>query len=241
MARRRWIADEVSGRRAALTGSHADHLIRVLRVRVGQEFEVSAGSLVYRARVAAVADHRVEFELEEELSASRLAQITLIPAIIKFDRMEWGIEKCTEIGVSRFIPFVAARSDTHLASAAAKRAERWRRIAREASEQSRRSSPPQIADPVKLKDVIALSGGTRIFLSESEQSMTLIAALQTQAKEDDLFLAVGPEGGWTESEEKLFRDCGWISASLGPTILRAETAAIVAAATATQLRMTIGE
>ena len=236
MTRRRWIADEISGHRAALTGNHADHLIRVLRVRVGQEFDVSAGSIVYRARVAAVADQRVEFELEEEIAASLLSQITLILAIIKFDRMEWAIEKCTEIGVSRFIPFIAARTDTHLATAAGKRVERWRRIAREASEQSRRNSPPEIADAVKLKDIVALSGGARIFLSESEKTTTLIAALQTQSKEDELSLVVGPEGGWTESEEKLFHDSGWISASLGPTVLRAETAAIVAAAMATQLR-----
>ncbi|HVO59728.1 MAG TPA: RsmE family RNA methyltransferase [Terriglobales bacterium] len=236
MTRRRWIADEVSGRRAALTGTHADHLIRVLRVRVGQEFDVGAGSSVYRARVAAIADQRVEFELEEEVVASSVAQITLVLAIIKFDRMEWAIEKCTEIGVSRFIPCIAARTDTHLAHAAVKRVERWRRIAREASEQSRRISPPEIADPAKLKDVVALSRGTRIFLSESEQIITLLAALQTQGKEQELFLVVGPEGGWTDNEEKLFRDCGWISASLGPTILRAETAAIVASAIATQVQ-----
>jgi 16S rRNA (uracil1498-N3)-methyltransferase len=235
MTRRRWIADEVSGRRAALTGAHADHLIRVLRARVGQEFDVSAGSVVYRARVAGISDHRVEFELEEELSASYSPQITLVLAIFKFDRMEWAIEKCTELGVSRLIPLLAARTDSHLASAAFKRVDRWRRIAREASEQSRRISPPELDNPLRLKDAVALLSGTRIFLSESENTSTLIDMLRTHTTGRELFLAIGPEGGWTDSEEKLFRDSGWTSASLGPTILRAETAAIVATAIATQL------
>jgi 16S rRNA (uracil1498-N3)-methyltransferase len=234
MTRRRWIADEVSGRRAALTGAHADHLIRVLRARVGQEFDVSAGSVLYRACVASIADHRVEFELQEELTASTFPQITLVLTVIKFDRMEWAIEKCTEIGVSRFIPLLAARTDTHLASASFKRVERWRRIAREASEQSRRISPPEIDNPLKLKQVMALSHGG-IWLSESDKTSALMNVLRTKSKENGLFLAVGPEGGWTESEEKLFSDSGWMAASLGATILRAETAAIAAAVIATQL------
>ena len=235
MTRRRWIADEVSGGRAALTGAHADHLIRVLRARVGQEFDVSAGAALYRARVVGIAEQRVEFELEEELTAPSSTQITLVLAVIKFDRMEWAIEKCTELGVFRFIPLLAARTDTHLASASLKRVERWRRIAREASEQSRRISVPEIDNPLKLNEVVELSQDG-IWLSESDKANPLRNVLRTESKENELFLAVGPEGGWTESEQKLFRDSGWTSASLGATILRAETAAIAAAAIAAQLQ-----
>jgi 16S rRNA (uracil1498-N3)-methyltransferase len=237
MTRRRWIADEVSGRRAVLIGAHADHLIRVLRARVGQEFEISAGSNVYRARIATIAKDRVELELEQPVSASSSPPITLVMAVIKFDRMEWAIEKCTEVGVGRFIPLIASRTDTHLASAAFKRVERWQRIAREASEQSRRSAPPEVEEPLKLKDALCLSPGTRIFLSELERSTIFMPALQAHSAGCELFLAVGPEGGWTEKEAKLFSESGWLSASLGTTILRAETAAIVAAGIAAQLLM----
>lgn len=235
MTRRRWIADEVSGRRAALTGAHADHLIRVLRARLGQEFDVSAGSVVYRARVATIGNQRVEFELEEELAVSLITQISLVLAVIKFDRMEWAIEKCTELGISRFIPLLAARTDTHLASASSKRVERWRRIAREAAEQSRRISPPAIDNPLKLDEVVALSQ-YGICLSESDKANPLIEVMRTRGKQNELFLAIGPEGGWTESEGKLFSDWNWTSASLGATILRAETAAIAATAIAAQLQ-----
>ena len=86
---------------------------------------------------------RVEFELGEEIATASSAQVTIALAIFKFDRMEWAIEKCTELGVARIVPVIASRTETHLATAAVKRAERWRRIALQASEQSRRISPPK--------------------------------------------------------------------------------------------------
>lgn len=231
MTRRRWIADEVYDRCAAITGSHAEHLIRVLRARVGQEFDISVNDAAYKGRISRILDQRVEFELSELLPLSELRDVTLVLAIIKFDRMEWAIEKCTELGVTRIVPLAARRSDVHLASASLKRLERWRRIAREAAEQSRRSSPPQIPEPIKPKQAAALPGDTRIFLSESENDMSLGEALQTKST-GELVLATGPEGGWTEAEQELFRGSGWIFASLGRTILRAETAAIAATAIA---------
>ena len=229
MTRRRWIADEVSDNHAAIAGAHADHLIRVLRARVGQEFDVATGTIVRRGRILSIHNDRVEFELGEEVSASPALDLTLLLAIFKFDRMEWAIEKCTELGVSRIVPIIARRSDAHLASAAAKRAERWRRIALQAAEQSRRTIPPQIADPIKLPDAVTLTASLRIVLAESEQE-TLLRDVLTSHPYGEILLATGPEGGWTEEELELFQKAGWISASLGATVLRAETAAIAAAA-----------
>ena len=144
MTRRRWIADEVAGDRAALMGEHAAHLSRTLRVRVGQEFEVACGESVRRGIVASVSEDRVEFALGEEVSAVASTPITLLLAVFKFDRMEWAIEKCTELNVTSIVPVIARRTEKHLALAAEKRVERWRRIAREASEQSRRTAAPDI-------------------------------------------------------------------------------------------------
>jgi len=230
MTRRRWIADEVSGDRAALTGDHAAHLIRVLRARVGQEFDIATPTALRRGRIRSIDEHRVEFELGEEFPTPAIARITLLLAIFKFDRMEWAIEKCTELGAARIIPVVAQRTESHLASAAIKRRERWRRLALEAAEQSRRAAPPEISEPVKLKDAVGLTATTRIVLAESETQALLRDRIPSDAT--DLGVAIGPEGGWTDSELKLFQASGWISASLGPTILRAETAAIAAVAIA---------
>ena len=317
MTRRRWIADEFSADRAALTGEHAAHLSRTLRARIGQQFEVACGHQVRRATVSKVADDRVEFALGEEIQAGDVVPITLLLAIFKFDRMEWAIEKCTELNVTTIVPVIARRTEKHLALAADKRVERWRRIAREASEQSRRSTPPEIVEPLKLKEALGTCssthklaerqhkadltpglslaakvqhsterpidqfpsqelpprlaasanqprrGGTdvspgrkpwvnalmeqsplgtaevgselshhlRIVLAETEREALLIDVLRSHVLQS-LTLAIGPEGGWTEDELHIFATSQWIAASLGETILRAETAAIAAVAIA---------
>lgn len=233
MTRRRWIADEVSGNRAALIGEHADHLVRVLRARVGQEFDVVASAVVRRGRVVHLSQNRVEFELGEEMPAAAEADLTLLLAIFKFDRFEWAIEKCTELGVSKVVPVIARRTDAHLASASAKRVERWRRIAVQSAEQSRRTNPPEIPDPIKLQQVSRVPGKIRIVLSEAEQQARLAELFSGEGTE--AILAIGPEGGWTEDELNLFQKERWVSASLGSTILRAETAAIAATALAISL------
>jgi 16S rRNA (uracil1498-N3)-methyltransferase len=228
MTRRRWIADEVSGDHAALIGSHAEHLARVLRAQVGQEFDIAVENEVRRGRITGIEPGRVEFELGKMIPVSPSPHITLALSIFKFDRMEWAIEKCTELGVARIVPVIARRTEPHLARAAPKRVERWQRIAHQASEQSRRTSAPEVSQPIKINDALALPGSGRILLSESEKDVMLKDALQSLAS--DVVLALGPEGGWTDDEQDQFREAGWVSASLGDTILRAETAAIAAVA-----------
>jgi 16S rRNA (uracil1498-N3)-methyltransferase len=144
--------------------------------------------------------------------------------------MEWAIEKCTELGVSRIVPVISRRTDAHLAAASAKRVDRWQRIARQAAEQSRRAAPPEIAAPIKFAEAVNFSGALRIVLAESEEQTLLRDVVKPDAAGGAVVLAVGPEGGWTEDELQSLRQAGWISASLGNTILRAETAAMAATA-----------
>jgi len=157
-------------------------------------------------------------------------------AIYKFDHMEWAIEKATELGVAALAPVIAQRTEKHLALAAEKRAERWRRIAHEAAQQSRRSDVPLVLAPAPLASrVRAASDATRIVLAEQERTTTLrclIQEAQDVARDEmpALEIAIGPEGGWAPAEEALFDANGWRAASLGPRILRAETAAISALA-----------
>jgi 16S rRNA (uracil1498-N3)-methyltransferase len=243
MTRRRWIADETRGNTAALVGEHALHLTRVLRAEIGQEFDIATGTSVRRGTITSISDKRVEFVLGEAQSIAPAPNLTLALAIFKFDRMEWAIEKCTELGVTRIVPIIARRTDSHLATAAMKRRERWQRMALQASEQSRRAAPPEIATPIKLKDFCragvspavgqassAASPTCKIVLAESEDDSLLRDALAPRPS--NLTLAIGPEGGWTADELQWFRDSGWTTASLGDTILRAETAAVVATALA---------
>lgn len=230
MTRRRWIADEVNGDRAYLIGQHAAHLSRVLRARVGQEFDISTGEQVRRGRVLSVRDDRVEFELGESIESEAILQIAVLLSVIKFDRMEWAIEKLTELGVARVIPVVARRTEPHLAAAAQKRAERWRRIALEASEQSRRIQAPDILAPCKLREAATLEADCKLLLNENESAIRVREALSAEREAKSVALAIGPEGGWTEEEIQSLEADGWRSVSLGASILRAETAAITATA-----------
>jgi 16S rRNA (uracil1498-N3)-methyltransferase len=178
----------------------------------------------------------VRFNLLAEVEVEPAMPVTLVMSVFKFDHMEWAVEKATELGVAKIVPVIARRTDKHLAQAAMKRVERWRRIAHEASQQSRRSDVPAIPDPMKLADrVKAASNSQRVVLAEQERSVTLRGfleeALATAGNEmPELELAIGPEGGWAPEEEALFDANGWRAVSLGARILRAETAAIAALA-----------
>ena len=250
MTRRRWIADTWDDATAALHGDQAQHLGRVLRAQPGMEFDVIAGGRAWLARIASVDRDSVQFTLLHQLETAPALPITLLLSVFKFDRMEWAIEKAVELGCGRIVPVLAERTEKHLAQAAAKRAERWRRLALEAAKQSRRSDLPEIGEPTQLAAVVALdepashdrnsfpegvtaSHPLRILLSETEEDQPLLRILQqksSQAEMGQVVLAVGPEGGWTAAELALFVRSGWHSASLGPRILRVETAVIAALA-----------
>jgi 16S rRNA (uracil1498-N3)-methyltransferase len=250
--RRRWIADIFTPEtghptHAALTGDQAAHLARVLRAEPGQVFDVVAAGFLHRAEITSVLPDRVDFVLHEELESDAALPLHLLLAVFKFDHLEWGIEKATELGVARITPVLARRTEKHLAQAAIRRVERWRRIAHEASQQSRRTSVPEIADPIPLKLALAaVQSPVRILLSETEQSLTLARALGAPRLAPETLespslpelshaLAIGPEGGWAPEEMSLFTDDHWKHVTLGPRILRAETAAIAAIAIASTL------
>jgi 16S rRNA (uracil1498-N3)-methyltransferase len=230
MTRRRWIADKVEGDRAYLLDNNANHLFRVLRAQAGQQYDVVADGVARLGTITFATSNKVEFHLGEEVLSEALPEIEIYLSIFKFDHMEWAMEKLTELGVTRIVPMVAARTSHHLIRAAETRVERWRKIAKEASQQARRVSPPEIAEAVKLEKATAAAIGARIVLSEIEESVSLKLALA--GIRPPLAMAFGPEGGWTEEEAQLFKDQGWLSATLGHTILRAETAAIAAVAVA---------
>jgi 16S rRNA (uracil1498-N3)-methyltransferase len=241
MTRRRWIADTWDEATAALSGEQAAHLIRVLRAQTGMEFDIVAGDRVWHGVIAGISGDQVRFNLIAEVQADPALPITLLLSIFKFDRMEWALEKATELGVERVIPVIARRSEKHLAQSAQNRVERWRRVAREAAQQSRRSDVPTIHDPMLLKTAARREGSAlRLLLAEQERTTTLRQAMSAALNEagdeiPSVWMAVGPEGGWTAEEEALFDDEGWKPVSLGPRILRAETAAITALAVAAAL------
>src|ERR1700677_15718 len=179
MTRRRWIAEHWDEATATILGAQAEHMSRVLRARPGMEADVVAGGHVFHAEVAAGSTNEVRFNLIAEVQADPALPVTLVLSVYKFDRMEWALEKATELGVAAVAPVIARRTEKHLAQAAEKRAERWRRIVHEAAQQSRRSDVPLIHEPASLASrVHAESAAMRIVLAEQERTTTLRIAIE---------------------------------------------------------------
>jgi 16S rRNA (uracil1498-N3)-methyltransferase len=225
--RRRFFIEKFVGQSAVIEGETAHHLGRVLRAQEGQLYELSDGERVWLGRIENVGRDQVGFALIEELPAyTPELELTLLLAAVKFDAFEWAIEKATELGVSTIVPLAAARSEKALLVAAAKRAERWRKILIEASQQSRRVRVPKLEPLVKPEQAFTSSkAGVKILLSERPDAATLRDVLLNERASAAL-LAIGPEGGWTDEELEAARQAGLREASLGKLILRTETAVV---------------
>jgi 16S rRNA (uracil1498-N3)-methyltransferase len=229
--RRRFFVHQFDGSEAFLCGDTANHLIRVLRAQPGQIYELSDGERVQLGRIERIGRGSLSFKLVGEVPAGEpRLRATLLLAIVKFDRFEWAVEKATELGVNEIVPLAAERSEKGLVAAAAKRVERWRKIALESAQQSRRLKPPVIAPPIKAAETFPLADASiKLLLSEERNAPPLPSVLR-ERREESIALAIGPEGGWTENEFAIARSCGFLDASLGEHILRTETAVVAALA-----------
>jgi 16S rRNA (uracil1498-N3)-methyltransferase len=229
--RRRFFVEQFSGQHAVMEGEAAHHLGRVLRAQPGQLYELSDGSSVWLGRIEIVTRDSVDFALVEEIPAYHSpVQTTLLLSVVKFDSFEWALEKATELGVHRIVPLAAARSEKALLAGAAKRAERWKKLLLEASQQSRRVQLPVLESLVKPETAFAtFKEGLCVFLSEAPDAKPLREVLHDRRARAAV-LAIGPEGGWTDAEFTAARAAQFHDASLGKLILRTETAVVASLA-----------
>ncbi|MGA2360966.1 MAG: RsmE family RNA methyltransferase [Candidatus Aminicenantales bacterium] len=158
-------------------------------------------------------------------------RLALAQGLLQPDKMELILQKASEIGISDFIPVQTARSLKASAGGKSMQAERWARIAREGTKQSKGWAAPTVHPAERLKDVLARPGeGLRLFLSENGGQPLKRFHLEAESKgglpAPAVTIFVGPKGGWTETEERAFKEAGCEAASLGRRILKAETAAI---------------
>jgi 16S rRNA (uracil1498-N3)-methyltransferase len=236
--RRRFFVEQFAADAAVLRGDAAHHLGRVLRAEAGQLYELSDGQIVWLARTEKIGKDTVEFALVEQLPARPSPlKITLLLAIVKFDRFEWAIEKATELGVDEIFPLAASRSEKGLIAASKKRAERWQKILLESAQQSRRLSVPLLRECIPPGAAFqAAADSIGLLLSEMANAKPMRRVLEPlvgaadPGKQVDLTIAIGPEGGWTEDELGLARVSKFAEVALGPNIMRTETAVTAAIA-----------
>jgi 16S rRNA (uracil1498-N3)-methyltransferase len=229
MARRRFFVPPVRNAQTELEGDDAKHLTQVLRVEAGEVYEISDNQNVYLAEVTLARKAHVVFHVLETLPAPEpLVPLTVLVALIKFERLETVLEKATELGATEIRLVRAERSEKGLELAAPKRMHRWQRIVVEASQQSRRATLPQISGPIPLAKALAMEAENRLLLDEDRTGQSILDAVKAKAP---TAILVGPEGGWPAHEREQALAAGWTQVSLGPLVLRTETAVIAALAT----------
>ncbi len=196
------------------------HLKIVLRRNDGYKMRlVDSEGKVYLAELIDEKAKIIETIEEDRELPSRLI---IALALIKHDRFEWAIQKCTELGATDIIPLLTKRTVIK-AKEESKRITRYKRIAKEAAEQSLRNRIPEIWQLTDIKDIIKIEANKRYIAYEKEDTSVLPDKI-----DGDTLIVIGPEGGFTDEEATLLISHGFISITLGPRILRAETAAIVA-------------
>lgn len=221
--------EQLTGERVELAGEAHRHLARVLRIAVGADVVIFDGrGAEIDGRVVAVDGRKVTLALG---ARRRLPPppvlITLLQVVPRGERMDLVVQKTTELGVARIVPVLAERS---VALPPARRSGRWQTIAEEAARQSGRAEVPEVSLPLPLAQALAIAAscGTRLLPWEEERTLPLRRALGGAAP--TVALLVGPEGGLALTEVEQARAAGFVTVSLGPRILRAETAAMVAVA-----------
>jgi 16S rRNA (uracil1498-N3)-methyltransferase len=220
-----------------LTGDQAHQIRRVLRLRLGERVELLDGQgHAYEAILIALGetDAKLQVVSRWEVEGEPRTHITLFQAVLKGDNFTWALQKGTEVGVSRFVPTICERNVMDDLDAADGKRERWSRIIQEAAEQCGRGRLPELAPAELLPQALSYSsveGGLRLIAWEGEQVIRLRDVLAgcnfTDGARIEVF--VGPEGGFADDEVALARRYGIQPVTLGPRILRAETAGVVAA------------
>jgi len=219
-----------------LTGSDARHIKTVLRLKPGDKIGLFDGKgFEYEASIVALSSGRVEVSVIRRFPSKTESpvQITIAQAFLKAKKMDGLVRQLTELGITKWIPFVAQRSVSRPDRKQLQlRTERWNKIAQEALKQCRRGRMPEICPTLSVDEVLALGQAheLKIVFWENESKPINILFPKQDRKFNNIFAMLGPEGGLTEQEIESARSKGFVTAALGPRILKAETATIAACA-----------
>ncbi len=226
MSERFFVEQPVQGGHAYIVGSEAQHVVKVMRARVGDEVVVFDGSgAEFLTKIASISRQAVQLDVVErrEIDRELARTVTVAVALPKGDRQQWLVEKLTELGVTRLVPVISHHSVAQPVDSALVRMQRW---VIEASKQCGRNRLLEIAAPQPwLSYAAQASSGLRLIAHPGEYPAGSL--LRSQAPE--IIVAIGPEGGWTDEEVAVALTHGWQAVSLGPRILRVETAAVALA------------
>ena len=222
----RFFTSEIQNGTATVRGEDVKHIAKVLRLRAGDSVQLCDGAgNECGAVIASVSPDAVTFDTQpwQRAKTESETRITLFQCLPKAGKMETIIQKCVELGASAFVPVQSERCVVVLKPPYAGRIERWQRVSEEAAKQSRRGVIPTVFEPVALDRLSFAEFDTVFAAYENERTVSLKTALRTHPGKR-IAIVVGPEGGFSEAEIGTLVRKGAVSVSLGPRILRTETA-----------------
>ncbi|MGK7345994.1 MAG: RsmE family RNA methyltransferase [Candidatus Nitrospinota bacterium M3_3B_026] len=224
--------EDVSGDRITIHGADANHIRRVLRMKPGDKIEISAGAVGrYACAIESFGRGTVTARILEkrEVPDTRLPAITLAQAVPKGRKMDDIVRMACELGVERIVPVTSERRVARPDEAAMeRRLERWRKIAKAAAKQSRALAPCEIAPPADPGELAARYPANIMIVLWEEETATLKSVLKEHEEPGSILVLTGPEGGLDKREVERLKEQGFATASLGPKILRTETAGVAA-------------
>ena len=212
-----------------LSDDDSYHIIKVMRNNIGDNIEVVIDKKLYICEIIEMNKLVKVKKIEEVICDSELpCNVTIAQSLVKEQKMDLILQKSCELGVSEIIPINATRSIVKLDKKEEKKVERWNKILKEASEQSKRIVIPKVNEIMDIKDLAKLDYDIKILCTVNELSMSLKEVLNKDLNNLKILLVIGPEGGFTDSEEKILIDNGFISTTFGRRVLRTETASLYA-------------
>ncbi|MGD8189014.1 16S rRNA (uracil(1498)-N(3))-methyltransferase [Brevibacillus ginsengisoli] len=220
-----WMDEQV-----VITGDDVHHIVKVMRSEVGDQILVSDGAgRVASVRLTQIDPKEVRAQVVELLDEHREMpiQVTIGQGLPKADKLEWILQKGTEMGAYAFQTFSSERTVVKLdEKKEGKKLERWQKIVKEAAEQSHRAILPEVLSPTSFKSILeqGKSYSARIIAYEKEAAVGVKEVLSTLSPGDSLLVLIGPEGGFSVEEVAQAEAAGFVSVHLGPRILRTETA-----------------
>ena len=212
-----------------LSSDDSYHIIKVMRNNIGDKVEVVIDKTLYICEIIKIDNLVTVKKLEEVECDSELpCYVTIAQSLVKEQKMDLILQKSCELGASEIIPINTTRSIVKLDKKESKKIERWNKILKEASEQSKRIVIPKVNEIMDINDLAKLDYDIKILCTVNELSTSLKKVLSKDLNNVKIILVIGPEGGFTDSEEKLLIDNGFISTSFGNRVLRTETASLYA-------------
>lgn len=209
-----------------LSSEDSYHITKVMRYSCGEKIEIVDKGILYIAEITNLSPLVTAKKIKKIDCSNNTFNITVAQSLVTEQKMGYILQKGTELGAFEFIPLITDRSIVKINNKVEKKVERWNTIVKEASEQSKRLDIPKVLKPCTINEIAESNYDYKILCSVNEVSKSIKTVLSNIKESDRILIVVGPEGGFTNEEEKKLINNGFISVSLGARVLRTETASL---------------